>query len=61
MDHGHGMMKIMDNATLVLILTVSLWALGVIISLLVAYWVIRLGVTHALRSHHYWVSEQKRG
>ena len=45
--------------TLTLIFTIASWALGVIISLIIAYWVIRLAVTAALRSHHYWL--QKNG
>jgi len=53
------MMVGMDNATLVLILTVSSWALGGILSLVIAYWVIRGAITGALRSHHYWL--QKNG
>jgi len=53
------MMGAMDNTTLVLILTVASWALGVIVSLVIAYWVIRAAVTGALRAHHYWL--QKNG
>lgn len=45
---------------LVLIMNIALGALGLILGLLVTYWVIRLAVTHALRSHHYWLQKNNR-
>lgn len=48
-----------SQAGLMLILSVSLWALSVIVALLITYWIIRLAVTHALRSHHYWMLKQR--
>lgn len=45
-----------DTAALLAIVSASL--LGLIVTLLLTYWVIRLAVTHSLRSHHYWM--QKR-
>ncbi|MDR6866547.1 hypothetical protein J2Y69_001140 [Microbacterium resistens] len=45
----------LGTGQLMLIAWVSAWALGVILALLIAYWIIRLAVTHALRSHHRWV------
>lgn len=41
----------MDTVTASIILTISASLLGLIISLLLLYMVIRLAVTHALRSH----------
>lgn len=52
------MMVGMDNANLLLTFYIAAWALGAIISLLVAYWVIRLAVAHGLRSHHYWLQKK---
>lgn len=51
----------MNAFDLYLIFNIALWALGVILSLLIAYWIIRLAVTHSLRSHHYWLLKQNRG
>lgn len=42
------------------ILGIVIWALGVIVTLLVAYWIIRLAVTHALRSHTDWLDSRSR-
>lgn len=39
---------------------IALWALSVIIGLLITYWIIRLAVTHSLRSHHYWLQKNTR-
>ena len=45
----------MDQVLAAQIFVIALWSLSAIIALLVTYWVIRLAVTHALRSHHDWV------
>lgn len=50
----------MDPVTASLVFTIAAWLLGTIISLLVLYLVIRLAVSHALRSHQYWLEEQGR-
>lgn len=47
----------MDAVTATLVFTVAAWLLGAIISLLVLYLVVRSAVSHALRSHHYWLEE----
>ncbi|WP_179223353.1 hypothetical protein [Microbacterium sp. Yaish 1] len=44
----------MANFDLVWVISITAGLLGLIITLLVAYWVIRLAVTHALRSHALW-------
>lgn len=49
----------MDQNLAFLIFGWTLWALGAIVTLLIAYWVIRLAVTHSLRSHEFW--KQKNG
>jgi len=40
-------------------MSISAWLLGVILSLLVLYFVIRLAVTHALRSHENWKAKRQ--
>lgn len=47
----------MDQTLAYAIFSITLWALGAIISLLIAYWIIRLAVSHSLRSHERWKSE----
>lgn len=49
----------MDQQLAVVVFAWALWALVAIVSLLVSYWVIRLAVTPALRSHHYWMVKQQ--
>jgi hypothetical protein len=44
----------------VLALVIAAYALGFIVSALVFYWLIRLAVTHALRSHTYWLQKRER-
>jgi len=41
------------------LLTVAAWALGVVISCLLLYVVIRQGVFHGLRAHTRWIDEGK--
>lgn len=50
----------MDNPTLFLIMSVSAWLLGFIIGLLVLYLVIRLAVTHGMKSYQRWLDAGKR-
>ncbi|MCR2817434.1 hypothetical protein NQ166_01145 [Microbacterium sp. zg.Y1090] len=47
----------MDSARLYLIMYVAGGTLAIIISLLIAYWVIRLAVTHAMKKHTEWVQQ----
>jgi hypothetical protein len=47
----------MANFDLVWVISITAGVLGLIITLLITYWVIRLAVTHALRSHVRWVSD----
>lgn len=47
----------MDAITAALIVNWSLWALVTLLSLIVLYWVIRLAVVGALRSHARWVRD----
>lgn len=47
----------MSNTDLVWVSTIAAWLLGVIITLLITYWVIRLAVSHALRSHTRWLED----
>lgn len=47
----------MANFDLVWVISITAGLLGLIITLLITYWVIRLAVTHALRSHVRWVSD----
>jgi hypothetical protein len=51
----------MDQLLAAQVFVYALWALAVIIFLLIAYWIIRLAVTHSLRSHHYWLQRNGRG
>lgn len=46
-----------DQITLVGIAVAAASLLGLILALVLAYWVIRLAVTHALRSHATWTAE----
>ncbi|CDK00526.1 hypothetical protein MIC448_260024 [Microbacterium sp. C448] len=48
-----------DTALWLIVFNVALWALVTILSLLVAYLVIRLAVSHALRSHTRWIDRGK--
>ena len=48
-----------DQITLITIATWAGAALASIIGLLISYWVIRLAVTHGLRSHHRWLQENR--
>jgi len=47
----------MANLDLVWVISITAGLLGFIIALLIAYWVTRLAVTHALRSHARWVED----
>lgn len=47
----------MANTDLILVFTITAWLLGVIVTLLITYWVIRLAVSHALRSHTRWLED----
>lgn len=47
----------MDHMLAAQIFAIALWALSIVVTLLVAYWVIRLAITHSLRSHHYWLQK----
>ena len=53
-------MDLESQTNLMLIFSISLWALSVLVGLIVTYWIIRLAVTHALRSHHHWMLKQHR-
>lgn len=44
----------MDPELARLTFTIAAWALSTIVTLLIAYWIIRLAVTHSLRSHERW-------
>lgn len=46
---------------LLLIMNITLGALAVIVSLLLTYLVIRMGVFHGLRAHTRWVDSGKDG
>lgn len=48
-----------DPVLLAMLLSFSLWALGVIIGCLLLYVVIRQGVFHGLRAHTRWVDDGK--
>jgi uncharacterized membrane-anchored protein YhcB (DUF1043 family) len=50
----------MDQFTFMAIAAWAAWALGFVVGLLILYWVIRLAVTHSLRSHHLWVARLGR-
>ena len=45
----------MANYDLLWVIYITAGLLGLIITLLINYWVIRLAVTHALRTHARWV------
>lgn len=47
----------MANTDLVWLLSITAGLLGFIITLLISYWVIRLAVSHALRSHTRWLED----
>lgn len=47
----------MDAVVASLIVTWSLWGLVTLLSLIVLYWVIRLAIVGALRSHARWVRD----
>ncbi|MFJ4044167.1 hypothetical protein ACIPV2_00290 [Microbacterium sp. NPDC089987] len=49
-----------DQFTLFTIASWAAAALAFIIGLLIMYWVIRLAVTHGLRSHHHWLEDNGR-
>lgn len=50
----------MDPLLAAQIAVVAASLLGTIIVLLLLYMVIRLAVTHSLRSHHYWMQKNSR-
>lgn len=54
------MVASMDFTDQITLITIATWAgsaLMGIIGLLISYWVIRLAVAHALRSHHRWLEQ----
>lgn len=48
-----------DPVLLAMLLSFSLWALGVIVGCLLLYLVIRQGVFHGLRAHTRWLDDGK--
>lgn len=50
----------MDIAVGLLVIQITLALLILIISLVVAYWVIRLAVTAALKRHTEWTEDRRR-
>ena len=49
----------MDNDIAIQLFYIAAGLLGIIIWLLIMYLIIRLAVTHALRSHEYWKHDAK--
>lgn len=56
--YGTGMT--FDPFSLVWVMYISAWLLGFIIAMLLLYMVIRLAVTHGMKSHTRWVDEGKQ-
>lgn len=57
-----GRVASMDFNDQIALITIATWAgaaLVSIIGLLISYWVIRLAVTHGLRSHHRWMQQNR--
>lgn len=48
----------MDAATALQVFVIAAALLGVLLSLIALYWVIRLAVVGALRSHYYWMQNR---
>lgn len=51
----------MDSSLAAVVMIVTAYALGIILTLLITYWIIRLAVGHALRSHEYWKRKTFKG
>lgn len=50
----------MDSATALIVLYAAAGLLGLLINLLICYWIIRLAVSHALRSHTLWLQKMQK-
>jgi hypothetical protein len=49
-----------ESHVALVVFATAAYLLAFIIAALVVYWIVRLAVTHALRSHHYWTQKQNR-